>query len=150
MVDTLTTQYTNILQAPIELTTLLDGTGYFTNILRGFPENIKNMNGDTATIFMDGLDYPTERTMSKRNRPDFLNCIIGLISKGTTTSKHDTIRTSAVNILSQFETNQDWITLNDTVRDTQVVGLKITPENSNNTFLTTAVISLKCDVRFRM
>jgi hypothetical protein len=150
MSDPLTTQYQNILQAPIELTNLLTGTGFFSGgILRGFPENIKNMNGDTATIFMDGLDYPTERPMSQRNRPDFLECIIGLISKGTKTDKHDTIRTNAVNILSQFETNQDWITLNDTVRDTQVVGLKITPENSNNTLLTTAIINLKCDVRFR-
>ena len=149
MSDPLTTQYSNILQAPVELTTLLDDTGYFVNILRGFPENIKNMNGDTATIFMDGLEYPDERPMSQRNRPDFLNCIIGLISKGTTTAKHDIVRTNAVNILSQFETDEDWITLNGTVRDTQITGLKITPENSNNTLLTTAIISLKHDVRFR-
>ena len=148
--ERLITAYTNILQAPMELTNLLEGTNYFSGgILRGFPENIKNMTGDTATIFMDGLDFPTERPMSQRNRPDFLNCIIGLISKGTQTDKHDTIRTNAVNILNQFEIDQDWITLNGTVRDTQVVGLKITPENNNKTLLTTAIISLKHDVRFR-
>ena len=148
--DPLTTQFTNILQAPIELTSLLVDNKLATSVLRGFPEDLKNTNkGNIASIFMDGLDYPTERTMSKRNRPDFLNCIIGLIEKGTKTAKHDKIRTTVVTIASQFETNSDWITLNDTVRDTEVLGVKITPENNNKTLLTTGIISLKHDVRFR-
>ena len=153
--DTVSPQYQKILQAPIELTNLLNGTGFFKSVLRGYPEDYyKTLSGDIATIFFEGLKFPDKRTMSLRNRPDFQNSMIGLICKGTKTEVHDKISSNSIFVLNQFGneiTDGDpvWTTLNGTVRDTEVVDFQIIPERAGKSLLTTAIISLKHDVRFR-
>ncbi len=91
--------------------------------------------------------------MSKRNRPEFIESVVALLSKGTKTAVHDAIIANSVYVLNQFEENDDWIYLKvdgkATVRDTQITDFNIYPEKTGKQLTTTAIINLKHDVRFR-
>lgn len=145
--------WTKILNAPLALTSLIKGLNIVKETLRGYPENIKSVNGDTATIYFKGLDYPTDLPMSGRNRPEFIESVIGLISKGTKQEVHDAILLNSVSILNNFEYDSNWHKLvyngNETVRNTEITGFNIYPERTGNSLRTTAIITLKHDVRFR-
>ena len=149
MVDppVLSEQYQKILASPIAMTELLVGTGFFKNVKRGFPENQNTHRGDLATVFFQGLDF--SETHGSRNRPEFIESIIGIICKGTKTEVHDKITATSLYVTSRFEDDQQWVTLKGNVRNTFITDFNIYPEKQGNTLLTTAVINLKHDVRWR-
>jgi hypothetical protein len=155
MTHTYTTQYQKILAAPNALCDLLEDTNFFNKVLRGFPENINTYKGNIATVYFKSLDF--SETMGLRNRPDFLNSVIGLISKGSKTSVHDNIINNSLYVLSHFsnepdqlEENRDWVTLKGNVRNTEITGFNIYPERTGKSLITTSIIQLKHDVRYRM
>lgn len=150
-----------ILAAPAALTELLDSTNQFSNVLRGFPENLNFANGTIASVYFQGLDYNREKeTFGQHNRPQFLNCVIGLTAKGTKTQVHDKIITASITLLKNFDINTDsegntigdetWITLKGNARSTKITDFQIYPEKSGKSLLTTSIIKLTHDMRWRI
>lgn len=150
-----------ILAAPTAETELLQSTNLFSNVLRGFPENINTYNGTVASVYFQGLDYTRDKaTFGQHNRPQFLNSVIGLTSKGTKTAVHDKIITASVTLLKNFDINtdnegnvigdEDWITLEGNARNTKITDFQIYPERNGKSLLTTAIIKLTHDMRWRL
>jgi hypothetical protein len=156
-----TTYWDKIAALPTALSTLLEGTEFFSNVLRGFPENVNAYNGDIATVYMKGLDYNKEKaTFGQHGRPQFQNSVIGIISRGTKTSVHDKIITASLTILKNFDISvdsegnmigdEDWLTVSGNARNTVITDFNIYPEKTGKSLLTTAVINLEHDMRWRL
>ena len=156
-----TTYWDKIAALPTALCTLLEGTDFFSDVLRGLPENINVYNGDVATVYFQGLDYNKEKaTFGQHGRPQFQNSVIGIISRGTKTAVHDKIITASIAILKNFDIStdsegqligdEDWLTVSGNARNTTITGFQIYPERTNKSLLTTAVINLQHDMRWRL
>lgn len=151
-------QYQKILDSPEALSTLLRGTKKFDDVVMGFPEDYKRVHKKSmATVFMNGANF--YETMGARNRPEFLQTTIGLISRGTKTAVHKQIIRNSLFVTSRFDNqldpdtgepygDPDWITLNGNVRNTLITDFNIYPEHTGKSLLTTAVIQLRHDVRW--
>ncbi len=141
--------WSKILNVPIEFSNLLKDTALFNEVLRGFPEDYKNFSGNIATVNFAKLIFPTELPMSDRNRPKTVKTVVGLIAKGTRTEVHDFIVNNTILIGSYFEENENWITLNGTVRNTKIIDHIIKPELVGKQLQTSSIFTFEHDVRWR-
>lgn len=145
--------YTQIENANTQLTSLLSGlkdsedVPYFTDVIRGYPENVNVYQGTVATSYVKGAGF--EQTMSGRNLPRSMRTLIGVIVKGTKTEAHDAVLLKCLHILDKFRSTQEWVTLNGYVRNTLIVDFEMFPERSKTGLLTTGVIKLEHDVNWR-
>jgi hypothetical protein len=139
--------YQRIEDANSELTSLLEGTGYFNQVLRGYPENITIYQGTVATSYMVGLGF--EHTMGRRNYPKNVGTIIGIITRGTVTEAHDEIVSISLHLLEKFLDSEEWITINGKVRDTEINDFAIYPEKAGNVAITTAIMDLQHGIDWR-
>lgn len=139
--------YQRIENANTELTNLLVGTGFFTDVIRGYPENINIYQGTVATSYVKGGGF--EQTMGGRNLPTKLDTVIGIITRGTKTEAHDEILHKSLYLLERFQETEDWITLKGNVRNTVITGWDIFPEHGKKRIITTAVVLLEHDINWR-
>jgi hypothetical protein len=134
-----------ILNIPQIETELLEDTGLFKQVLRGYPENLNAYNGDIATVYFSSGDFLG--TAGAHNLPQFINSVIALISRGTKTEVHDQLVYNSSYIIDQLKNNDDWIKLKGNVRNTIITGFNIYPEKDGNSFISNAIFQLQHDVR---
>jgi len=145
-------RYKKIQAIPTTITELLDATGFFNDVLRGYPEGMNTFKGGVASVYFNTMSF-TE-TMQGRNKPEFVNSVIGITEKGSKTEVHDRIINNSLCILEKFGGLQDvpgdpdWITLTGNVRNTFIDFFQINPERYGKSMLTTSIIKLKHDVRW--
>lgn len=148
--DEVSQQYQKILQIPPDLTELLEGTEMFKKVLRGYPEDPRQITR-IAVVYFNGIDFI--ETMGDRSKPEFVYTTIGLLSRGTKTKIHDEVKNNSIYLLSRFDSKSgsdpEWNTVKGNVRNTFITNFKVYPEQrKGKNFLTTAVIQLKHDVRW--
>lgn len=138
--------YNRIEGANTDLTVLLESLG-FDDVIRGYPENINIFTGTVATSYITGGGF--EDTMGGHNLPKTLNTVIGLICRGTKTEAHDNIVGKSLDIMENFSTSEDWITLKGNVRNSRITDFNIYPEITKKVALTTAVFILEHEINWR-
>lgn len=142
-------QYQKIEAATTALTTLMKDANKFNSVIRGYPENFNKIgNSIVAGAYFSEMVF--DETHGARSKPEGIRHIVWISRKGTATAAHDSIKSQALYITSRFDSkegDEDWINLNDNVRNSFVEGLRIIPENKNS-LLTTAIITLRHDVRW--
>lgn len=145
-------RYKKIQAIPTTITELLDATGFFRDVLRGYPEGMNTFKGGIASVYFQDMTF-TE-TMQGRNKPEFIESVIGITEKGSKTEVHDRIINNSLCVLEKFgglrdvPGDPDWITLKGNVRNTLIDFFQIYPERYGKSMLTTSVIKLKHDVRW--
>jgi hypothetical protein len=147
--------YENILNIVFKIQSLLKETGLFEEVVLGTPETIKNMQYQSvASVFYKGKDF--DQTQGLRNRPQFVYTIIGVIGKGTRDARHIDMMYNMNYITAHFANeredaalNREWITLDGLCRNTEILGDSMNIGGPANNLLTTGVVNLKHDVRFR-
>jgi hypothetical protein len=153
--DTLSNRYKKVLVLTNNLTELLTSTGRFGEVLRGYPEDVKRVyETDIATVYLNSIEFA--ETMGARTQPEFVNIVLGLISKGTKTEVHDRIIDNSIFVLSRFDNQSNpeqvpedgWNLVKGAARNTFITGFNIYPERTKRSLLTTAVINLRHDVRW--
>jgi hypothetical protein len=108
-----------------------------------------------ASVFYKGKDF--DETMGLRNRPQFVYTIIGVVCKGTRDAKHldmvyalNYITAHFGNEVEDMALNREWITLDGLCRNTEIIGDNVSVGGPPNNLLTTGIVNLKHDVRFRV
>lgn len=146
------TRYKKIQAIPNVITDLLKSTDFFKEVLRGYPEGMNTFQGGIASVYFQDMTF-TE-TMQGRNKPEFVESVIGITEKGSKTNVHDKIINNSLCVLEKFgglrdvPGDPDWYTLKGNVRNTLIDFFQIYPERYGKSMLTTSVIKLKHDVRW--
>ena len=143
---TIKTTFTNVgTQLESLLTNLTDSndTKVFEGVLLGFPESdFRGFRFPLAVTYIKGASYANE-TLNKRNTPNYIQSVIGVIVTGDVKSRYDKITEIMDLLQDKFEHNQDWIRLNDTVRRTEIESSGLTIIPTGNELASIAVFSLK-------
>ena len=150
---TIDTTFTNI---GTQLESLLSGLVYpnedleetdecpvFEGVLLGFPESdFRGFRFPLAVTYVKGANYANE-TLNKRNTPNYIQSVIGVIVTGNTQSRYAKITELMDLIQDKFENDNNWIKLNNTVRRTEIESSALTIIPTGNELSSIAVFSLK-------
>lgn len=142
---TINTTFTNVdNQKDILLNNLEDSNGkIFEEVMLGEPEtDFRGFRFPLAIHYCKGASYAT-KTFNKKNTPEYINSVIGVIVTGDKKSRYKKITAIVDIIQDKFQHDNDWITLNDTVRITEIESSAITIIPTGNGLASIAVFSLK-------
>lgn len=133
-----------------QLKTLLNGLNYpntnnkvFKKVLKGYPEqDIFTFEGPLCVTYVKSTSSYVD-TMSRHNKPEYRESVIGIVIKGTQTKKYDKA-TEIIDIIEdKFSSDHNWIRLNNTVRNTQIRKCTTTPVQSGRKLNVLVVFELK-------
>ena len=142
---TIDTTFTNVdNQKEFLLTNLEDSEGkVFEGVMMGMSEtDFRGFRFPLAVHYCKGASYANE-TFNKKNTPDYINSVIGVIVTGNEKGRYQKITAIMDIIQDKFEHDDDWITLNDTVRVTKIESSAITIIPTGNELASLGVFSLK-------
>ena len=95
-----------------------------------------------AICYVKGANYLSD-TFQKRNTPEYIDSVIGAIVTGDTKSRYEKIVQIMDIIQEKFETSNDWISLNNTVRLTKISDSALTIMEQGDNLASVAIFTLK-------
>ena len=140
------TTFTNINTQLKELLNSLmdnDDNPYFKSVLLGIPNsNFRGFQFPIAIVRTVKGDYKTG-TFNKRNTPEWIHSTIGILVTGDIQKSYQNLIGIIDVIQEKWEHDNDWITLNNTVRLTEIESSEILDVPSDETIIRMGVFSLK-------
>ncbi len=140
------TTFTNINTQLKELLDSLmdnDDNPYFKSVLLGIPNsNFRGFQFPIAIVRTVKGDYKTG-TFNKRNTPEWIHSTIGILVTGDIQKSYQNLIEIIDVIQEKWEHDNDWITLNNTVRLTEIESSEILDVPSDETIIRMGVFSLK-------
>jgi len=136
-------EYVVIEEANQVLTELLEESGLFSNVLRGYPENIKIFQGAVATTYIQSLDF--ESFMGEQNIPNYMYVAIIIVLRGSKQATHDKSLEISLELINKFHKNDEWRKLKGKARHTEIESHNMFPEMNKDMglYFTTSIIELK-------
>ena len=116
---------------------------YFESVLLGIPNtNFRGFRFPIAIVRTVRGDYKTG-TFNKRNTPEWIHSTIGILVTGDVQESYEFLIGLIDVIQEKWEHDNDWITLNNTVRLTEIENSEILDVPSDETIIRMGVFSLK-------
>ena len=115
----------------------------FKSVLLGFPEEqFRGYEFPLAICYVKGANYQSN-TLMKRNTPEYIDSVIGIIVTGDTRSRYEKIVDLMDLIQEKFETDDNWIHLNGHVRLTKLNDSALTIMENGENIASVAIFTLK-------
>ena len=115
----------------------------FKSVLLGIPNtNFRGFRFPIAIVRTVRGDYKTG-TFNKRNTPEWIHSTIGILVTGDVQESYEFLIGLIDVIQEKWEHDNDWITLNNTVRLTEIENSEILDVPSDETIIRMGVFSLK-------
>ena len=115
----------------------------FKSVLLGFPEEqVRGYEFPLAICYVKGANYQSN-TLMKRNTPEYIDAVIGIIVTGDTRSRYEKIVDLMDLVQEKFETDNDWIHLNGKVRLTKLSDSALTIMENGENIASVAIFTLK-------
>lgn len=115
----------------------------FKSVLLGFPEEqFRGYEFPLAICYVKGANYQSN-TLMKRNTPEYIDAVIGIIVTGDTRSRYEKIVDLMDLIQEKFETDDNWIHLNGKVRLTKLNDSALTIMENGENISSVAIFTLK-------
>lgn len=143
---TIDTTYANVnrqLKELLESLTDNDDKPYFESVLKGIPNsNFRGFRFPIAIVRTIREDYKTE-TFNKKNTPEWIYSTIGILVTGDVEESYDFLIEIMDVISAKWKHDNNWITLNNTVRLTEVERSEVLDVPSDEILIRMGVFSLK-------
>lgn len=116
---------------------------YFESVLLGIPNtNFRGFRFPIAIVRTTKGDYTTP-TFNKKNTPEWIHSTIGILVAGDIQESYEFLVDLIDIIQDKWEHDKNWITLNNTVRITEIESSEILDVPSDETIIRMGVFSLK-------
>lgn len=120
-----------------------DDKPYFESVLKGIPNsNFRGFRFPIAIVRTIREDYKTE-TFNKKNTPEWIYSTIGILVTGDVEESYDFLIEIMDVISEKWKHDNNWITLNNTVRLTEVERSEVLDVPSDEILIRMGVFSLK-------
>ena len=131
------------LKSLLEYLTDNDDNPYFESVLLGIPNsNFRGFRFPIAIVRTVKGEYKTG-TFNKRNTPEWIHSSIGILVTGDIQESYEFLVDLIDVIQDKWEHDQSWISLNNTVRLTEIENSEILDVPSDETIIRMGVFSLK-------
>lgn len=131
------------LKSLLESLTDNDDNPYFESVLLGIPNsNFRGFRFPIAIVRTVKGEYKTG-TFNKRNTPEWIHSSIGILVTGDIQESYEFLVDLIDVIQDKWEHDQSWISLNNTVRLTEIENSEILDVPSDETIIRMGVFSLK-------
>lgn len=143
---TIDTTFKNVntqLKSLLESLTDNEDNPYFESVLLGIPNsNFRGFRFPIAIVRTVKGKYKTG-TFNKRNTPEWIHSTIGILVTGDIQESYEFLVDLIDVIQDKWEHDQSWISLNNTVRLTEIEHSEILDVPSDETIIRMGVFSLK-------
>lgn len=131
------------LKSLLESLTDNDDNPYFESVLLGIPNsNFRGFRFPIAIVRTVKGEYKTG-TFNKKNTPEWIHSTIGILVTGDIQESYEFLVDLIDVIQDKWEHDQSWISLNNTVRLTEIESSEILDVPSDETIIRMGVFSLK-------
>ena len=115
----------------------------FKSVLLGFPEEqFRGFEFPLAICYVKGANYQSN-TLMKRNTPEYIDSVMGIIVTGDTRSRYEKIVDLMDLVQEKFETDDNRIHLNGHVRLTKLNDSALTIMENGENIASVAIFTLK-------